>query len=61
MFNLYVKKYKNGYAVEIGYEDEEITIYKTREELVADFGNQLARAEAMEAEEKARREAKKSE
>ena len=62
MENIYIKKYKNGYTVEIGWlgDDEETYLYKTKEEMLAELPMLVNRAEQLRAEEEVKRNASKS-
>lgn len=66
MDTIFIKKVANGYTVEISghYDfdrDEELYLYKTREEMEADLTNVIERAHQLDAEDKAKKAAKKSE
>lgn len=60
METIYIKKYVNGYTVELGWlgDDEEMYLFKTVEELNAELPSLIARAHQLNEEAKAKREAK---
>ena len=61
METVYIKKYKNGYTVELGFlvsDDDEMYLYKTKEELVAALPGLVDRAEAKWVEDQAKKETK---
>lgn len=63
METIYIKKLKNGYTVELGFlndADDEIYLYKTKEELVAALPELIERAHKFYEEQKAKKEEKGS-
>ncbi len=65
METIYIQKVANGYTVEINGDyhvdaDDELYLYKTREEMTADLPNVIERAHVLDAEAKAAKAAKEA-